>query len=339
MNPELRRALQTYMQDLARLNGVTSVTEQFAVSPPVEATLEKKIQESSEFLSRINIVGVRDQVGRRIAINVNGPIARRTDTTKDDRQARDPHDTTDDGYQAHKTEFDTAISYDTLDAWSMFPEFQTNVRDMIVRQQAIDRIVIGFHGKSVAAKSDPVKNPMLEDMNIGWLELQRQKAPQRVLKTTASSGADVVKVGPTGKYKNLDAVVFDALNALDPWYRRRSDLVVLCSRNMLGAKYFPVVNQVAKPTDKVATEILMSARHLGGLPPVDLPFFPEGMLAITTFDNLSIYYQKGSRRRMMIENPKRDRIENYESVREAYILQDYGLLAMVENIEIEPEAA
>lgn len=338
MNPELRRAIQTYMQDLARVNGVTSVTETFAVSPPVEATLEKKIQESSEFLSRINIIGVRDQVGRRIAINVNGPIARRTDTTKEDRQARDPHDTTDDGYQAFKTEFDTAISYDTLDAWSMFPEFQTNVRDMIVRQQALDRIVIGFHGKSVAAKSDPVKNKMLEDMNIGWLELQRQKAPQRVLKSTASSGADSVKVGPTGKYKNLDALVFDALNALDPWYRRRTDLVVLCSRNMLGAKYFPVLNQVTKPTDKVATEILMSARHIGGLPPVDVPFFPEGTIAITTFNNLSIYYQKGSRRRMLIENPKRDRIENYESVREAYLLQDYGLLAMVENVVIEPEA-
>lgn len=338
MNPELRRALQTYMQDLARVNGVTSVTETFAVSPPVEATLEKKIQESSEFLSRINIVGVRDQVGRRIKVSVSGPIARRTDTTKEDRQARDPHDTTDDGYQAYKTEFDTAIGYDTLDAWSMFPEFQTNVRDMIVRQQALDRIVIGFHGKSVAAKSDPVKNPMLQDMNVGWLELQRQKAPQRVLKSTASTTELVVKVGPTGKYKNLDAVVFDALNALDPWYRRRTDLVVLCSRNMLGAKYFPVINQAAKPTEKVATEILMSARHLGGLPAADLPFFPDNTLVITTFDNLAIYYQKGSRRRMMIENPKRDCIENYESVREAYILQDYGLLAMVENIVIEPEA-
>jgi P2 family phage major capsid protein len=339
MNPELRRAIDMYTQDLARLNGVANVSQTFAVSPPVEATLEKKIQESSEFLSRINIMGVRDQIGRRISINVKGPIASRTDTTKEDRQPRDPHNTTDDGYQAYETEFDTAIRWDTLDAWSMFPEFQTNVRDMIVRQQAIDRMVIGWHGKSVAAKSDPVKNPMLEDMNIGWLELQRQKAPQRVLKTTASSGADSVKVGPTGKYKNLDALVFDLLNGLDPWYRRRSDLVVLCSRNMLGAKYFPVINQVAKPTEKVATEILMSARHIGGLPPVDLPFFPENTLAITTFDNLSIYYQKGSRRRHLVENPKRNQLENYESVREAYVLQDNGLMVVAENIVIEPEAA
>lgn len=33
-------------------------------------------------------------------------------------------------------------------------------------------------------------------------------------------------------------------------------------------------------------------------------------------------------------NPKRDRIENFESVNEAYVVEDYRCAALVENIQI-----
>ncbi len=36
----------------------------------------------------------------------------------------------------------------------------------------------------------------------------------------------------------------------------------------------------------------------------------------------------------MIDNPKRDRIENFESVNEAYVVEDYRCVALVENITI-----
>ncbi|MBJ3182194.1 P2 family phage major capsid protein, partial [Salmonella enterica subsp. enterica serovar Stanley] len=51
-------------------------------------------------------------------------------------------------------------------------------------------------------------------------------------------------------------------------------------------------------------------------------------------DNLSIYWQEDTRRRSVIDNPKRDRIENFESVNEAYVVEDYRCAALVENIEI-----
>ena len=44
---------------------------------------------------------------------------------------------------------------------------------------------------------------------------------------------------------------------------------------------------------------------------------------ITRLDNLSIYWQEDTRRRSVIDNPKRDRIENFESVNEAYVVEDY----------------
>ncbi len=54
----------------------------------------------------------------------------------------------------------------------------------------------------------------------------------------------------------------------------------------------------------------------------------------TSLDNLSIYYQEGARRRQIVDNPKRDRIENFESSNDAYVVENYGKAALIENIQI-----
>jgi len=66
-------------------------------------------------------------------------------------------------------------------------------------------------------------------------------------------------------------------------------------------------------------------------------------MLITRLDNLSIYVQDDTRRRSIIDNPKRDRVENLESVNEAYVVEDYDCTCLIENIEMleqepEPEA-
>ncbi|MDP1335139.1 P2 family phage major capsid protein, partial [Klebsiella pneumoniae] len=43
---------------------------------------------------------------------------------------------------------------------------------------------------------------------------------------------------------------------------------------------------------------------------------------------------EGSRRRTIVDNAKRDRIENYESSNDAYVVEDLGCVAMAENIAI-----
>jgi hypothetical protein len=53
---------------------------------------------------------------------------------------------------------------------------------------------------------------------------------------------------------------------------------------------------------------------------------------ITRLDNLSIYVQEGTRRRFLKDEPEYDRVVNYESVNEAYVVEDYGMVALVENI-------
>jgi hypothetical protein len=58
---------------------------------------------------------------------------------------------------------------------------------------------------------------------------------------------------------------------------------------------------------------------------------------VTKLTNLSIYYQDGSRRRTILDKASRDRIENYESSNDAYVIENYGAGCLVENITMLPD--
>lgn len=331
MRNETRRAVNEYLSRLALLSGVDNATQTFSVAPSVQQTLETKIQESSSFLSQINMIGVRELKGEKLGLGVSGPIAGRTNTSTKDRATRDITTLDAHGYLCVQTNFDTHLGYAKLDAWAKFPDFQARVRDAIVQRQALDRMLIGFHGTSAAAETDLVANPLLQDVNIGWLQKLRTDAPARVMAAGAVAGKVTYGVG--ADFKNLDALVFDAVMLLDPWYREDPGLRVFVSRDLMHDKLFPLVNQPTDPSEKIAADLLISQKRLGGLQAVQVPFFPDGTVLITSFSNLSIYWQEGARRRRVEDNPKRDRIENYESSNDAYVVEEYGLAALVENIE------
>ena len=333
MRNDTRILFNQFASQVAKLNGVPEATQKFAVDPSVQQRLEKRIQESSDFLGRINMIGVDELKGEKLALGVSGPIAARTDVSQNDRETRDLSTLDANGYEGRLTEFDTHLGYGKLDAWAKFPNFQALVRDAIVRQQALDRIMIGFNGTSAAAQTNPATNPMLQDVNIGRLQHYRTKAPARVLKEGATAGT--LKVGKGGDYENLDALVYDAVNELiDPWFRNATDLVAIVGRKLMADKYFPLINQTQPPTEQQAMDVIISQKRIGGQQGLQVPFFPDNAILVTTLDNLSIYWQNGARRRYVSENPKRNRIENFESSNDAYVVEDFGAGCLIENIEL-----
>src|SRR3546814_14443837 len=72
------------------------------------------------------------------------------------------------GYHCRQTNYDHAIKYAKLDAWRHKPEFQTLLRDVILKQQGRDRIMVGFNGRSAAATTDLAHNQLLQAVNDGW---------------------------------------------------------------------------------------------------------------------------------------------------------------------------
>lgn len=348
MHNDTRRALLAYTSQVAVLNGVASATEKFTVSPSVQQTLEKRLTESSAFLQAINIIGVRNQEGEKLNLGAAGTVARRTNTKLKERKARVAHSLGSNRYRCEKTDFDTALPYEQLDAWSQFPEFQTLVRDAVLNQQALDRIMIGFNGTHVAIETDPEDFPLLQDVNKGWLQHIREQVPAQVI-AEGEKVADKVIIDPRpdtgagapegailGDYATLDAAVFDAKKNLAPWAQERADLVVIVGRNLINEKIFPMINKAIDPTEQVALNIIMGAKQIGGLPAAVVPFFPPDAFLITTLKNLSIYWQIGARRRAIIDNPKIDAVENFESSNDAYVVEDFGLVSLVENIEVRP---
>jgi hypothetical protein len=105
------------------------------------------------------------------------------------------------------------------------------------------------------------------------------------------------------------------------------------SRDLLHENYFPRVYKDQDATDVLATDLIISQKRVGGLQAVRVPYMPTGTLMVTALDNLSIYYQETARRRHLKDVPERDRVENYESSNDAFVVEDYDRGCVVENIE------
>lgn len=346
MRKVTREQYKKYVSQIANINGIDAidVAAKFTVEPSVSQTLEEKIQESSGFLKTINIVPVDEQSGDKIGLGIDRPVASTTNTDEKDREPIDPTSLDEQGYMCTQTNFDTALKYSKLDSWAKFKDFQVKIRNQIVKRQALDRIMIGWNGVKRAKTSDFTVNKLLQDVNIGWLEKIRKGAPDQVMsKILDEAGAVVsekIRIGKAGDYHNLDALVMDAVNELiAAWFQDDTELVAIVGRSLLADKYFPIVNKEQENSEMLAADVIISQKRIGGLQAVRVPSFPDNTILITRLDNLSIYWQDGTRRRHIIDNPKRDRIENYESVNEAYVVEDYQCAALIENIEILKPAA
>lgn len=334
MRKETRDKFNGYLKRQATLNSLTTgdVSTKFTVAPTVQQSLETAIQESSDFLKKINILGVDEMEGEPLLLGVSGTIAGRTDTEVDQRNPSYVGALQKDSYKCVKTDFDTAFPYARLDQWAKFKDFQARLSAAIAERQALDRIMIGFNGTSAAKRTDRTNNPLLQDVNIGWLQKVRTKAPDRTITEGADAGK--VTIGAAGDYKTLDGLVYDAIQMLDPWHRGRPDLVAIIPRGLLHSRFLSAVEKSGDSNQEdVAADAIMNRVRIGGLPYVDAPFFPDATVLITTLGNLSIYYQNEKRRRHIKDEPERDRIADYQSSNEAYVIEDMGLVAMVVNIE------
>lgn len=343
MRNETRVKFNGYVSQIAKLNQATpslhatnGVLLNAQVQPSVVQRMVATMQESTAFLSWINILLVDDIAGEKVQLEITRPIASRTDTAQGDRVAEDPTDLQSRRYDCHQTNFDTCLSYGKIDAWSNHDNFQPLIRDAILQRRALDMITIGWNGRYPAATSDRVANPLLQDVNTGWLQHVRNDAPQQVMDEGEPGAGKITVGGANSHYQNLDALAWDLRSLFPEHIDPDFDLVALCSHHMLHSKYFAIVNQGGGNKEALAADKLLAMpRTLGGLRAFAVPFLPDDALVITSFSNLSIYMQETGIRRLIVDNHRKDQIENYESSNEAYVVENYDLIVIAENIELE----
>lgn len=349
MRSTTRILFNAYVAQIATVNGldasfaaVPGNLMQFNVNPVVEQKLQANLKITSDFMNRINVIPVPEQQGARVGVGIARSMASRTDRASG--HGRTPTDPTGsnniDAYFCKKTDYDYCWSYGLLDAWAHRPEFQTLCRDAVMAQKAADVITIGFNGVNAAVETNRTNYPLLQDVNYGWLYKMRTYAPARCMAHGSLDNAKVY-VSDTGSadYTNLDALVMDARqNLLHESFRTATDLVVIVGSDLVHDKYFKIVSDAGdKATEQVARDVILSSKMLGGLPPIQVPFFPANALMITSLKNLSYYWQIGSVRRAIKDNPSFDQIDNFESVNDAFMVEEYGKACLVENIELGPK--
>ncbi|WP_313327349.1 phage major capsid protein, P2 family [Stutzerimonas balearica] len=320
---------------IATTYGVETVREEFNVTPTHAQTLNEKITHSSAFLSRINVIPVSEIKGEKVMLGTSGTVTGRTDTSNADRVARNVLGLDGQGYELFETHSDVALKYASIDAWAKFPNFPQRYSAAVQKQIALDRIMIGWNGTSAAATTDRVANPLLQDVNKGWLQIAREQAPEQVLAQGAKV-AGKIQIGATGDYANLDALVHDVSLMIDEEFRDGGDLIAIVGRELLAhdkAKLYAA--QGDTPTEKERIEMAQVIATYGGLPTFTCPHFPGKGVVVTSWDNLSIYFQDTSWRRHIQENPKRSQVEDYNSRNEGYVIEQLGKFAAIESANVE----
>lgn len=129
-----------------------------------------------------------DQVGEAIGLGIGSTIAGTTDTTAKERETSDPV-ADQNSYHCQKTNYDTHLDYAKIDMWAKFTDFQTRIRDAIIRRQALDRIMIGL----MVVRTAPIiligKIPLTARCEFRLVTKVRERAPEHVMGGETKDGA------------------------------------------------------------------------------------------------------------------------------------------------------
>ncbi|SCY46099.1 MULTISPECIES: phage major capsid protein, P2 family [Desulfoluna] len=319
MNNFALKAFNEMCGRLAKQYGIPTVEKAFTVEPTIEQKLQDAIVEKSTFLPKINVFTVDELEGQNILGCAAGPVSGRIDTSIEGNE-RTPRDLLGLGqrkYRLNKTNSDVYMTYATMDAWAKFPDLAERYTRYVQERIANDREVIGWYGTNSADTTDLDANSMLQDVNKGWMQYVKETVPANIL-TTGEKQAGEIRIGMDGDFVNLDHAVVELTEGIPPYLRR--DLIVLVGSELVAReKTLLAVANGQTPSEKLLSSSAFSI--FGGLPWETPSSFPERGLVITSYENLSIYVQSGSWRRQIKEKPEKDRVEDYNSRNEGYVVE------------------
>lgn len=307
---------------MATTYGIASVASTFAASPAVEQKLVDAVTAKSKLFQLVNVVPVQDMTGEKILGSASGVTGKRTDTNVGERSTSPALNLDDAPYVLKKTEYDVHTKYSTIDMWAKFPDLKKRFLGWSKEAIVEARASIAWYGESAEDETDPVANPLGQDVNVGWFQVLREyKGGQQMLSQGETPGQ--IRVGAGGDFVNLDSLVFDVKQSLDEKYRDKPGLVAIIGSDLMAVdKAQLYVSQGETPSEKERIENSAVIRTYGGLPAITIPGFPARGLMITNLKNLSYYYQSGAVRQQVIDNPKRERVEHYNSLNEGFVFED-----------------
>ena len=325
----------------------SAVKASFAITPTLTQTLNRDLHRGSAFLGRVTIQQRRQQTGKTLKISDGGPITKTNDTKGGNKRRPATHDAPfENEYQMRKMHTDFMMHDDDVADWSEFPNYQQLYRAAFQHRFNADRQMIGFHGESWVADSDLTVNPLMEDVNIGWLKQLKDRNPGNYFEGDLS-GEVKIGIDAADNYANLDAYVH-AIYQMIPMHRRTPGMVVIVGEGLLAAAEGRLyTGQGETPTEKRRIEERQVIGTYGGLPAMTVDYFPDNGVLITNLANLAIYYQRNSWKRYVRYEPDFEWTVDYNARREAYHIRDLKaiggafplkvIMTQANNFEILPK--
>ncbi|MDK2597910.1 phage major capsid protein, P2 family [Pseudoalteromonas obscura] len=324
LNQQAQQFLQTYAADLGKSFGVSNVSQQFSISAPQETKLRAALLESVEFLKMITTMPVDQLKGQVVKVGNYGIATGR----KKGGRFVSTQDVGGHTYELTETDSCSAITWAMLSVWANAGnknEFMKLINQNATLRFALDMLRVGFNGISVAETSDPTANPLGEDVNKGWHQIVKEKAPTQIVTTDIYFDPD-----GGGDYKTLDAIVTELKNSLiHPSLRSDPRLVVLVGSDLTATAQTHMMNQADRPSEKVAAQKM--DKNIGGLSAFTPPFFPGKRIVVTTLKNLHIYTQKGTSQRKSENVEDRKQLEDKYWRNEGYAIEEFEVYAAVDE--------
>ncbi len=321
--------LQKYSVNLAKSFGVEDASHKFAISDPMETKLRAALLESVEFLRMVTTMPV-DQIKGQVVKVGNYGIAtgRKAGGRFTSGQDVDGHT-----YELVETDSCSAVTWALLSTWANagnLNEFMKLINQNGTLRFALDMLRVGFNGVSAEATTDPVANPNGEDVNKGWHQIVKEKAPDQIMTDPIYFNPDATGALKDGEYKTLDAIVTELKNTfIHPSLRNDPRLVVLVGSDLTATAQTKMMNQADKPSEKVAAQQM--DKNIGGMRAYTPPFFPGKRIVVTILSNLHIYTQKGTAHRKAKDEEDRKQFENSYWRNEGYAIEEFEVYAAVDE--------
>jgi len=309
----------------------TSVGSKFSVEPSVVQSIFKKPElNGAWFLGLINSsVPVKALEGEKLGMGLTGLISSRRKTAAgNERQAKQFHSLDKEGFKLYKRDFDWALAYEYMDKWRHLggEKFAKLYGDLIAQAYVNETLMIGWNGTSAADETDPITNPLGQDMNIGWFQKLRNNAPGQIVD-------DAVTIGSTGDFKNLDSLINEMRSGQAEIFRENPANRALISSDLIGSskgRYYESSGDT--PSEKSHLNNGRILETYGGLQTLVPPFIPSKAVMVSPPQNISIYHQEESWRRQILNEPKLDQVSDYNSVNEGFVIEENTAAMVFTNV-------
>lgn len=327
---ECEKAARSFLDRTGKAYSVSDAGVYFSVTGPKETQLKDAIMKDSEFLQLINVIDVEQIVGQAVTVGEDHLVTGRTDEP-DTRFAG--NGVAIDGYEYRLEETDSVvyISWARLAEWANSgsqKEFEKKLLAYAYKQISVDMMRIGWNGLAAAKKTDPIKFPLGQDVNEGWHARMIRIAPNQVV-GAGEDGSEIYfdpdgTIGADGTklytYKTLDAMGSDLANhVIGEEFKEDSDLVFIVGRSLMAAAQYRLYDGADKPSEKNEAQLL--SKSIAGRNAYVLPYFPSNRMVLTSFKNLSIYTQRGTKRRKVKDNDEKGRLESWYWRFEGYMVE------------------